>query len=250
MGHPENRLSELLAVIKQNVRMVFQTRIRIHYSWIAVVIFMTAGVTTQFSTTYSLYARVLHGLVASVLFFIIVLFREFIVANIAVRKGARAQSVTVFAVGVVRDIREGSHSPALESLLAMSGLLANLLIAGVLFVIYQVRAHSGDTAINTVIQWLAFITFMLTILDVGPGLPLDGGRIIGAIFLKATGNYARVTNVMSWAGWAIGLGMAIGGLILLITTKQWFGGVLLALPGLVLQNAATHCRRFVTRRED
>ncbi len=244
MSQRNNRTNTVDQEIRRALSLLFLARIRIHYSWIAVFIFMTAGVTTQFSTVYSLSQRILLGLVASLLFFLLTLLRELIVAVIAVRKGGRAKSVTIFAIGAVRDIPEEAHSPALESLLAVAGMLTNLLIAGALFVSYQVRAGSSNTATNVLIQWLAFVTFMLAILDVGPGLPLNGGRIIGAIFLKTTGNYKKVTRIMSWVGWGIGAGLAIGGIVLLITTRQWFSGVLLVLPGLILQNAATHCRRF------
>ncbi len=84
---------------------------------------------------------------------------------------------------------------------------------------------------------------MLALFHFFPGLPLDGGRVLRAILWKATANYEQVTRILSWTGWGIGLLFIIGGVLILITTQQWFIGIFLAFPGLVLQNAATHSRR-------
>jgi len=69
-----------------------------------------------------------------------------------------------------------------------------------------------------------------------------------AVLWKATNNYQRVTRITSWTGWGIGVALTIGGILVMIFTQQWFAGVLLAFPGLVLQNAATHSRRQVSDR--
>jgi Zn-dependent protease len=97
--------------------------------------------------------------------------------------------------------------------------------------------------VHVLVQWLAFICFMLSIFNLLPGLPLDGGRILRAALWKATKNYEKMTRIISWTGWAIGIAFTIIGIVLTITTRQWFVGMLLALPGLILQNAATHQRR-------
>ncbi len=133
--------------------------------------------------------------------------------------------------------------PVLELLLAVAGLLCNLIIAGIFYVLYIVLAHAGNIIIDVLVQWLAFICFMLALFHFIPGFPLDGGRVLRALLWMATGDYERATRTASWTGWGIGLVFAIGGILILIITQQWFVGILLAFPGLVLQNAATHSRR-------
>jgi len=224
---------------------VFRTRIRIHYSWIAVIIFMTAAVVTQFSTNYSLVPRVILGLLASVLFLVITVIRTYIIALVSHRRSVPVQVVTLFAVGSVLEMEQTAIVPALDVLIAATGMLTNLVIAGILFVAYQVLASTGSIMVQTVVQWLAFICLMTAFFNVLPGLPLDAGRFVRSVFWKATGNYERATRYLSWFGWVIGLGFVIGGIYLLVTTRQWFVAVLLALPGLILQNSATHNRREV-----
>jgi len=118
-----------------------------------------------------------------------------------------------------------------------------VIIALIFYVLYIVLAHTGSIVVDVLIQWLAFIFFMLTLFHFIPGFPLDGGRLLRALLWKAAGNYERATRIASWTGWGIGLLFTIGGIMVLIITRQWFVGILLAFPGLVLQNAATHSRR-------
>jgi Zn-dependent protease len=183
------------------------------------------------------------GVAASFLFFLAIGIREFILSFLATRKGVSVRIVTLFMFGGVSKIEEQTASPALELLLAMVGMLYNLIMAGVFYIIYFVLTYTGNILVNVVMQWLAFICFMLALFHFLPGFPLDCGRIIRSLLWKATGDYQRATRIASWTGWGIGLAFTIGGILILIFTQQWFVGVLLAFPGLVLQNAATHSRR-------
>jgi Zn-dependent protease len=223
---------------------IFRTRIRIHYSWLGVFIFMTLAVTTQFSTSLSLARRIVLGLVASLIFFMFVLLKEFILARVAISRGARIKSVRIFAIGSVRDTDVEKSSPVLETLLGFTGLLTNLVAAGILFVIFQFRGNSGSHVIQVLLQWTAFITFMVAIINVVPVLPLDGGRIVGAIVWKATGSYKLATVLLSWLGWFFGGVLVVLSVLIFNSTRQWFVPVLIGLSGLIIQNSANHCRRL------
>lgn len=222
---------------------ILGVRIRLHYTWFAAIILIAAAVVTQFSEAYPLWQRIILGIAASLLFFTAISIREFVLSFMAVIKGVPVKSVTLFIFGGVSQITKESTSPSFEMLAAVVGLLSNLIIAGIFYVAYIILAHTGSIIIDVLVQWLAFIYFMLALFHFIPGFPLDGGRVLRALLWKATGNYEQVTRIASWTGWGIGLIFTIGGILLLIITHQWFVGILLAFPGLVLQNAATHSRR-------
>ncbi len=158
---------------KQSLSSVFKVRLRLHYSWIAVVIFMTAAMITQFSTNYPILQRLILGLVASFLFFILVVVRMLVITAFAIRKGAVVKSDILFATACVLEIDKTTTYPALEVLLAVVGLLTNLVVAGILYITYQVLANTGSIMVYVLMQWLAFIYFMLAMFDFLPGLPLD-----------------------------------------------------------------------------
>ena len=226
---------------------LFGVRLRLHYTWLVAVILLTAAVMTQFSTVYPLWQRIMLGVVASALFFLAISFREFVLLLIATRRGIEVKSVTLFVFGGMFQIAKGVPLPGLELLLAVAGMLSNLIIAGIFYVAYFGFAQTSNIIINVLVQWLAFIFFMLALFHFIPGFPLDGGRALRALLWKTTDNYERAARITNWSGWGIGVVFAIGGIVLVVTTQQWFAGILLTFPGLVLQNAATHSRRQAAR---
>jgi len=226
-----------------NLGQIFGVRVRLHYTWFAAIVLLTAAVVTQFSTAYPLWQRTMLGIAASLLFFLAIITREFVLNFIATSKGLPVKSITLFVFGGVSQTAKGVTLPALELLLAVAGMLSNLVIAGIFYVVYFGLAQTGSIIIDVLVQWLAFIFFMLALFHFFPGFPLDGGRVLRALLWKTADNYERAARVASWAGWGIGVIFTIGGIVVVVTTQQWFVGILLAFPGLVLQNAATHSRR-------
>jgi len=183
------------------------------------------------------------GTAASLLFFMTIIIREFILSLLATSKGITVKSVTIFVFGGVSEIDKEATQPSLELLLAAAGMLLNLIIAILFYGLYFLLLQSGSIVVDVLVQWLAFIYFMLALFHLVPGFPLDGGRLLRALLWMVTGNYGRVTRIASWTGWGVGLLLIIGGILVLINTQQWFVGILLAFSGLVLQNAATQSRR-------
>ncbi|MFC1920502.1 hypothetical protein ACFLYQ_02115 [Chloroflexota bacterium] len=218
-------------------------RVRLHYTWLLAVVAITAAVVTQFSTDYLLWQRILLGVAASVLFFLSIITRESVLNIITIKKGINVRRITLFALGGVQDVNEETTSPSLDIMLAVTGMLTNLVIAGLFLILYTLLARNGSIVVHVLIQWLAFICFMLTLIHFVPAYPLDAGRILRALLWKATGNYRKMTRITGWVGWGIGIISAIVGIYLMVASQEWFSGVFLLCVGLILQNAATHGRR-------
>ena len=218
-------------------------RIRLHYTWLVVVVLVAAAVVTQFSTDYPLWHRITMGVAASVLFFLAIIIRECVVNFIAIRRGVTVRKVTLFAIGGVQDVDESTMSPSLDILLAVAGMLINLVVAGIFYIVYTALVRSGSIVVHVLVQWLAFICLMLLFLHFVPVYPLDTGRILRALLWKVTGNYKKVTRITGWIGWCVGLASAIGGVYILVVSQEWFTGGLFLFVGLILQNAVTHSRR-------
>lgn len=231
-----------------NLSRFFGFRVRLHYTWLVAFVLITAAVVTQFSTDYPLWQRIILGVIASLFFFVAIIIREFALSFIATHKGITVKRITLFVFGGVREVAKESTLPSLELLLAVAGMLSNLIIAGIFYGAYFGLVYIGNIIIDVLIQWLAFIYFMLALFHFIPGFPLDGGRVLRALLWKATGNYERTIRIASWIGWGIGVIFTIGGIIVVVFTQQWFVGIILAFPGLVLQNAATHSRRQAGRQ--
>ena len=99
-------------------------RVGLHYTWFVAIILITAAVVTQFSTDYPLWQRIILGIVASLLFFIAITIREFVLSFTATSKGITVKRVTLFFFGGLSQIAKEATLPALELLLALVGMLS------------------------------------------------------------------------------------------------------------------------------
>jgi CBS domain-containing protein len=146
--------------------------------------------------------------------------------------------VTLLAFGGVSQMSKEATTPDIELLLATAGLLFNLLIVAAFYAIHSILVYFGNTTIDVLIQWLAFIFFMLALFHFIPVLPLGAGRFLRAILWKTSGAYYKITRMTSLGGQITGLLTASGGIYLLVTTQQWFTGILLIYIAWILFAAA------------
>lgn len=228
---------------------IFSVRVRLHYTWIMALFLAIAIVVTQFSEAYPLWQRMLLGLAAGLLFLMSVSIREFILRFLAISKGIPVRRVTLYVFGGTSQLTVEGVLPSLDLLMAVTGLLSNMVIAVVFWGAYLIITKAGNVTFAGLTQWLAFIYFLLTLFHFMPGFPLDGGRALRALLWKTTGNYDRATLIASWVGWGIGFICILGGILLLIVTGQWFTGLLLVLIGWVLMSAASLSRRQAVLHE-
>lgn len=220
-----------------------RTHIRIHYTWILAFVLISWSVSTQFSTENPLLLRIAFGVAASVLFFFAILLREIVLLLLAVYKGVLVETVTVFAFGGLLQVDRETTTPSHELLLAVAGMLCNLVIAIIFYFTYVLLGNTEQIVIDILLKWLAFLYFTLSLFHIMPAFPLEGGRILHVILWKALNNVRRATRIAGWTGWVIGLLLTVGGIPILIFTIERFTGVFLIGTGLILQNAATHSLR-------
>jgi Zn-dependent protease len=223
-------------------------RLKLHGGWAIAFFLIAAVVVTQFPEAYLLWQRVVLGIAAALIFFAALGIREVILNFLALSRGIPEKRVTLFVFGGVSQLSEEETLPVIELLLAMAGLLVNLIIAGILYGIYSLLVTGGTTMLSALILWSAFLYFMLSLFHFIPAFPLDVGRLLRALLWKLTGSYNRATNITSWAGEVVGLLLIAGGIAVLVLTQQWFNGLTLIFVGWVLHTAALQSRRSVTLR--
>ncbi|MDD2233857.1 MAG: M50 family metallopeptidase [Desulfitobacteriaceae bacterium] len=151
------------------------------------------------------------------------------IAHLSVAKayGFRIQSLELFPFGgalTCNDIFEGRKTE--ETMMALAGPLFNiiLLFAG------QILRWQGIWTGALSEDFIRF-NFLLAVFNLLPILPLDGGRIIRAIFAGVFG-FVKTTKALAWAGKIVGLFFILAGIILIkITGLNGNNLVLLAFGG-------------------
>jgi Zn-dependent protease len=231
------------------MRRIFGISLRLHYTWVLAFAMITAIMVTQFPEALPLWQRVVLGLVTSLLFLVSVSIRSFIISLVAINRGVPVKRITLFVFGGGAEISQESTHPALELLLAATGLLSTLLFCGIFYGIYAILFNTGSVVAYVLIQWMSYIFFMLFLFHLIPAFPLDAGMMLRALFWKISGNYDNSTRITSLIGWAIGWLFIAGGILLLIAELQWFNGLTLVGVGWVLQSAAGQSRRRAILRE-
>jgi CBS domain-containing protein len=238
----------LMRIVPHLTRML-GVRLRLHPTWAIAFPLITAIVVTQFPEAYPLWQRIILGVAASLLFFIALSIREIILNFLALNRGIPVKRVTLFAFGGLSQIAKEGTLPVLELLLAVAGLLINLIIAGIFYAVHSVLVNTAHVMIDGLILWSAYMYFMLTLFHFIPAFPLDVGRLLRMLLWKATGDYDRATDIASWAGQGFGLLLIVGGILLLVLAGQWFNGLALIFVGWILYLAAARSRRQTALRK-
>ena len=107
-----------------------------------------------------------------------------------------------------------------------------------------------QTLLLAVIGFLAYTNIALTIFNLLPGFPLDGGRVFRSILWRTTGNLLKATNIAAIVGRIFGRGfMALGVVLAIFTKVGLLNGLWFVFIGWFLNSAADNSRYEATLRE-
>jgi Zn-dependent protease len=180
------------------------------------------------------------GLMLAVLLYLSVLAHEASHAYMARRYGLPVSHITLQFFGGMTHIEGEPESPRQEFWVSVVGPLSSLFVAGVAYLAYLV---ASDGLIGLAFSGLALTNLFVGFVNLVPGLPLDGGRILKAMVWGATGDTFRGTIVAAWGGRVVAL-LALGFPFL---TAALFGGkpnpidfIFAGVISIFLWSVATH----------
>ena len=137
------------------------------------------------------------GVAFAVLLYLSVLLHEMSHAVMAQRYGLGVRSISLHFLGGATEIDSETRTPGQEFIVAVVGPLTSIAVGavalGLLFIV-------PDGLIALTVGGLAGANLVVGVLNLVPGLPLDGGRLLRAGVWKVTGNVHRGTMVAGWGG--------------------------------------------------
>ena len=171
-------------------------------------------------------------------------------AFVAMRNGIGISSIQLWIFGGMARMDRESDGPGTEFKVAAAGPLVTFAIVAVLTAIgvgavgaeefrraVLIESNSGVSGALAMIGWLASINALVLVFNLLPAFPMDGGRIVRAITWWKTGDRGSATRFAANLGRVFAY-IFIGGGLLLIANGDAFGGIWLALIGIVINSSA------------
>ena len=142
------------------------------------------------------------GLAFAVLLYLSVLLHELAHAVAARSFGMTVRSVELHFLGGVTEIEEEASTARREAVIAVVGPLTSLAVGALA---WMAAPLAPEGLLRFAVQALAGANLVIGVLNLAPGLPLDGGRVLRAAVWGATGRPLTGTLVAGWAGRVVAL---------------------------------------------
>lgn len=139
------------------------------------------------------------GLAFAVLLYLSVLLHEMSHALMAKHYDLPVRSITLHFLGGVTEIDGEPDTPRREFGVSVVGPLTSIAIGGAAWLLSGLVPDSHGL-IHLAVVALAATNLIVGVLNLVPGLPLDGGRVLRAAVWQVTGNPHRGTIVAGWGG--------------------------------------------------
>ncbi|MGZ4450185.1 MAG: M50 family metallopeptidase [Nocardioides sp.] len=137
------------------------------------------------------------GLAFAVVLYLSVLLHEASHALVARRFGFPITSITLHFLGGMTSIEGEARTPRQEFWIAVVGPLTSLAVGAVALGLWFV---TPDGLLQMAVEGLAGANLLVGVLNLVPGLPLDGGRVLKSAVWRVTGNPHRGTIAAAWGG--------------------------------------------------
>ena len=214
----------------------------VHYSWLIIFALVSFSLSVYIFPSVPGIPRMADlefwvlGILTALLLFASVLVHELAHSFVALARGLKARSITLFIFGGVSNLSGDSKDSATEFLVAIVGPLTSFALAAISFGLASVI---DEPRVSLVFSYLFFINLTLGIFNLVPGFPLDGGRVLRAILWRVTGNVKRATVWAANVGRLVALLMFGYAVYLLVIENSVLGAVWTAAIAWFLYNAAS-----------
>jgi Zn-dependent protease len=234
----------------QNARRVgslFNIPLFLDPSWFLIVVWITVSDGLQWQSRWGAPVAFGAGFVMALLLFASVLLHELGHSLVAKKQGINVNSITLFLFGGIAAIEDEPKTPGKMFQVAVAGPLVSFslfMLVGAIVLLAPLPSQSlfGQVAI-VILTRIASLNLTLTLFNLIPGLPLDGGQMLKAWVWKRSDSYIKGSHAAAktgkWLGWGIvGLGAADMLGLTRALNLPYIGGLWAILIGsFMLQNA-------------
>jgi Zn-dependent protease len=178
------------------------------------------------------------GFALALLLFASVLLHELGHSIAAKMQGIAVNSITLFLFGGIASIDKESKTPEDALKVAIAGPLVSFGLFLLLTVISQIPAL--PTPVGVITGSVAQINLVLTLFNLIPGLPLDGGQVLKALVWKVTKSRIKGIRWAARSGQLLGWLAITFGLVMALVYQAFSGFWIAAIGWFALRNAAAY----------
>ena len=206
-------------------------------SWFIILLLVTVsyGLEPSWHSAWGNLAWVM-GFALALLLFASVLLHELGHSVAAMFQGIAVNSITLFLFGGIAAIDKESKTPGDALKVAIAGPLVSFGLFIVLTAISQIPAL--PTPVGVITSSVAQINLVLTLFNLIPGLPLDGGQVLKALVWKVTNSRIKGIRWAARSGQLLGWLAITFGLVMAVFYQAFSGFWIAAIGWFALRNAA------------
>jgi Zn-dependent protease len=180
------------------------------------------------------------GLAMALLLFSSVLLHELGHSLIAKSQGIQVNSITLFLFGGIAAIDQESKTPGQAFQVAIAGPAVSLGLYVLLTLAVSLVAL--PEAVAVLFTNVAQINLVLTVFNLIPGLPLDGGQVLKAAVWKATNSRIKGVRWAARTGQILGWTAVGGGLLAYLAEPSLDLIWIVLIGGFAIRNASNYGR--------
>ena len=190
---------------------LFKIPLFVDPSWFLIIAFLTFQNGSIWQQRYVAWSPIVAygaGFVMALLLFASVLLHELGHSLVAQSKGITVSSIRLFLFGGVAAIEKEPKLPGDMFQVAIAGPLVSAML-WIFCTALVLLAPIKSTIALVILSSIASLNLTLTLFNLIPGLPLDGGQMLKALIWKSSGDYLTGAHWAArtglWLGWVISL---------------------------------------------
>lgn len=230
---------------------IFGFKIKVDISWAFLAVLIAWSLSQGFFPEY--YAGLPQpvywwmGLVGMVGLFVSIVLHELAHSIVARGYGMEIRGITLWLLGGVAELADEPPTPMAEFTMAIAGPVISLLLAGFFHSLSLALQASGLEPAIAVLQYLALLNIIVTIFNLVPAFPMDGGRVLRSILWAVKKDFHWATRVAARTGSFFGLALIVIGVLEILVSSD-FRGLWWIILGMFVRFSADASLQRVSER--
>ncbi len=213
--------------------------VRIDYRWFLVLAIMSWVTATSVNSVFDNFlTSFVFGFLTTLIFFVSIFLHEFAHAFVARLEGLQVVEIVLHPFGGLTRFRHEPDTPRAEFRIAIAGPVASFLLALLFLGLMAIFNALGTAILVPLCFVLALGNFLLAVLNMFPGYPLDGGRVLRSYLWRRGTNLNEATILTGRFGQIIAVVLIIFGIYIALVRSDFFTGFWTIFVGLFLYDAA------------